>query len=64
MNSAGEARLERFRERGAVEVLADEDERVGARVPAPFAIEFRVEEHVDISVADVYVLVCVLSDVF
>ena len=41
-----QTRLERFGERGAVEVFADEDEGVGARVLVPFAVELGVEEHV------------------
>ena len=41
-----QARLECLRQRGAVEVLADEDEGVLARVLAPLAVELRVEQHV------------------
>jgi hypothetical protein len=34
-------------QRGPVEVLADEDQGVHARLGAPFAVELGVEEHVD-----------------
>ena len=44
--SLGQAGFEAFVEGGAVEVLADEDERIAAGGVAPFAIKLGVEEHV------------------
>ena len=43
---SGEARLEGVGEFGTIEILADENERVLARLAVPFAIELGVEEHV------------------
>src|ERR1035437_224843 len=42
-----ETRPELRGEGAAIELLANEDERVGARVGAPFVVELRVEQHVD-----------------
>jgi len=40
------AGFETFRQGGAVEISADEDQRVHAGLVAPGAVELRVEEHV------------------
>src|ERR1700685_2133921 len=45
--SRREAPLECLSERGPVQVLADEHERVHSRLGSPFAVELCVEEHVD-----------------